>query len=138
MDKRVLRTVEFNGGMGYDMSAGQHVVTMLRDIKDSSPDVIEDDFRGFIEDLNNVHFNYPEKLIRDEVISDISFEKDFYFHNWFSDYIYVLNVKKEPVIVSDYHSNKEEIESGEMAAFYFGKKVGEEKLLENVPESLKN
>lgn len=109
-DKQVLSSIEFNGGMYYDCF-GKEIISNLNDIH------TEKDFEWFVQNFNIENFEYNEELIYDaqyvEVLKNGQYETEYlpeeelfdfsvrYFDKWFSDYVYIKNLRRKSVDMTD-------------------------------------
>lgn len=117
----ILETTEFNGDMGIDMNRGEDMVKLLKKVKS------ENEFRRTIVEFNKAEFGYPEELFYERKNEDvIVFNMNDYFEkkgclNWFSDYLYFLNLKSEKVKFVDIKERNIELKPTQIGVFKFGK-----------------
>lgn len=129
--KEVMTSIEFNGDMympdGKWDGHGQRVIDLLKKANDVA------DYQWVVAKFNmeNHHYNDCESLTRKQGIETLDFTKD-YFEDWFSDYVYIKNITKEPVKLTtrisdemghDIGKQEVDLEQGQIAVLCFGRLV---------------
>lgn len=109
-DKQVLTSTEFECDMYYEYH-GKGIIAKLKDVH------TEKDFEDFVKRFNDENFEYNEELIYDaqyvEVLKNGQYETEYlpeeelfdfsvrYFDKWFSDYVYIKNLRRKSVDMTD-------------------------------------
>ncbi len=121
--EKVLTSVEFNGDMYWPNDGwggyGEEVVNGLIDIH------TEQGYIAFVEKFNREHHDYKdvESIVYDYDGID---EEDLfnmmngYFDKWFSDYLYIKNIRSETVRFIDTTGTPIDVESGGVLMLYYG------------------
>lgn len=128
-DKTVFASCEFNGDMYYDDGWGIEVVKRLERVKsyeDFVKEVTAFDLANF--GYQNEHDDYFG--IHDYEIgpNEINFDKN-YFGDWFSDYLYVLNLSSSMKEIVERNTHERlGIDPGEIQIYCFGKYEGSNNL----------
>ena len=122
---KVMTSIEFNGDM-YLEGHGYNVIELLRDVSDRA------DYQLAVAKFNKENHNYCDcdtltYLFEGErAKAMLDFNKD-YFDNWFSDYVYIKNLSKEPVQlntrIKDDKSKPMVIEPNDILVLCFGRAV---------------
>lgn len=109
-DISVMTSIEFNGDMYMPTKKwhghGQQVINLLKKVNDVA------NYQYAVAKFNNDNHHYCdyERLTYNvkgqEAIDMLDFTKD-YFDNWFSDYVYLKNITKEPVEIKTEICNKD-------------------------------
>lgn len=119
-DETVYGSCEFNGDMYYDNGHGIEVVERLELVKGY------EDFKKHVSDFDKNHFGYQDNydgyfgVYNYEIYPyNINFNKD-YFGEWFSDYLYILNLSSKQQPIKDRDDTTFVIEPGEIQIYHFG------------------
>lgn len=97
-DKTTYTSTEFNGGMYWDIY-GKEIVHALHDVNSYKKYV------WLISTFNTNHFEYNEQLIynlrtfKKRKLLRLFDMTDNYLKKWFSDYLYIKNIGKNPLII---------------------------------------
>ena len=91
-DRGIMTSIEFNGDMYLDGGHGEDAITALK----NSTDIASYQYEVAKFNVEHHHYNDCDRQTYELGISALDFTKD-YFDVWFSDYIYIKNLKKEKV-----------------------------------------
>jgi len=111
-------TCEFNGDMYIEPdSNGQILLYHLENVKTVRQ------FKRAIEKFNDDCFGYTGIPLHLTVkkFKSIKFKESTYFKDWFSDYLFFLNISWFKRKIIDMDGKEFELLPGELAVFYFGK-----------------
>lgn len=116
----ILTSTEFNGDMymptkkwaGY----GRKVIDALKRVKDIA------DFHYEVARFNKLHHHYEDNQIVFFKPGDsgLDMKSSTYYDEWFSDYVYIKNLRKEKVVFTQYEGTQVELAPNEIGRFYFG------------------
>lgn len=125
----VTTSIEFNGDMYYD-GHGETVIAALNEIR------TEEEYRNFVSKFNKQNFEYEENLFYNaceievfqggECKTTISTEEELfdfskdYFDKWFSDYLYIKNLRNADVKMTDDNGVGLLVSSGGVLMLNFG------------------
>jgi len=114
---KIMTSAEFNGDMYMPTPKckyghGQTVINALKRVHD----VAEYQYEVAKFNKRHHHYNDLESQTYNMDVSALDFTKD-YFENWFSDYIYLKNITKQPITIkttitdeNDGHDDIKEVE----------------------------
>lgn len=117
----VMTSIEFNGDMY--MSRHGHGRTVINALKRAN-DVAQYQYEVAKFNLNHHHYNECDSLTfnyeGEKAIEMLDFSKN-YFDNWFSDYVYIKNLTKNPITLTNGETGRPfKLLSGEIAVMCFG------------------
>lgn len=89
-DGGIMTSIEFNGDMYLDGGHGEDAINSLK----NSTDIATYQYEVAKFNMEHHHYNDCDRLTYELGEQALDFTKD-YFDIWFSDYIYIKNLKKE-------------------------------------------
>ena len=116
----VMTSIEFNGDMYMPTKKwaghGRQVINALKRVKDIA------DYQYEVAKFNkeNHHYNDCDRLTYKGSDEMLNFGKEKYFDTWFSDYVYIKNMRNKTVKLTDYEGNTIELVPQEIAVMCFG------------------
>ena len=113
----LITSTEFNGDMYLSKGGnGRRVINALKRTHDIAT------YNYEVAKFNKENHHYDDERLTYKHIGDDMFDMrhQTYYERWFSDYVYLKNLRNEPITITDYYGKKVELQPQEIGVFNFG------------------
>ena len=125
---KILTAGEFNGDGYFENGHGEEICEAFENMK------TKEDYLSLVNWINDKHFNYNEKLIYEleDGVEDDYFnfyrpdDNYWYYEQWFSDYLYIINLSEEEKEIIDDSGTRIIIKPNGWLTLNFGKLYDQE------------
>lgn len=113
----LITSTEFNGDMYLSKHGnGRRVINALK----RTYDIATYNYEVAKFNKENHHYNDERITYKHNGDDMLDMRNQTYYERWFSDYVYLKNLRNEPITITDYYGKKVELQPQEIGVFDFG------------------